>query len=505
MSGLPDKPSLGTYADPHEQSAIRALSDRLNDMEKKVLHLTDIDTHPHEQATTDAPTSYQLKETQLKEIHSRIEKEEKTRALLEQRMVKCIDAALVPIQSAIQDEANIRQTHLTNIQSTVRVLRSDMENEIPNRLKQMDGLKRQVAQTKDEVGKEVEERILAVEQLTSSLQDLQKTVERLKQDRTTSEEMIRRLVSDEGRARTSQLSMLQDCYNGMKQDTEAELKIVKQMVDARVRQRRQGDDELIHRMDEYALSNQQEQNNREALEASVKKELAEVKQQQKNEKTDASNFIQVGLQTLDNQIKNRLTIMEVNFTKEIGQSKSLCEGVEKRLSVLYEEMMRLKDRLPGFDMEALRASLEKAIEKEARDRTSSEEALKQQVEHLSVLVEPRAPELASMLDRHSVTKQEERPKPERPDFDLMTEIRSISMNHLEGNMRIWGGKDDYNMPAYSAQLSKPGSLLSQTSATPPEKHATQLEKQPEKRDPPTFTSWRASSTDRFGLTTAHTP
>lgn len=197
--------------------------------------------------------------------------------------------------------------------------------------------------------------------------------------------------------------------------------------------------------------------------------------------------------------------MEVNFTKEIGQSKSLCEGVEKRLSVLYEEMMRLKDRLPGFDMEALRASLEKAIEKEARDRTSSEEALKQQVEHLSVLVEPRAPELASMLDRHSVTKQEERPKPERPDFDLMTEIRSISMNHLEGNMRIWGGKDDYNMPAYSAQLSKPGSLLSQTSATPPEKHATQLEKQPEKRDPPTFTSWRASSTDRFGLTTAHTP
>jgi len=161
------------------------------------------------------------------------------------------------------------------------VLRSDMENEIPNRLKQMDGLKRQVAQTKDEVGKEVEERILAVEQLTSSLQDLQKTVERLKQDRTTSEEMIRRLVSDEGRARTSQLSMLQDCYNGMKQDTEAELKIVKQMVDARVRQRRQGDDELIHRMDEYALSNQQEQNNREALEASVKKELAEVKQQQK--------------------------------------------------------------------------------------------------------------------------------------------------------------------------------------------------------------------------------
>jgi len=367
-----------------------------------------------------------------------------------------------------------------------------MENDLPNRLKQMDGLKRQVAQTKDEVGKEVEERTLAVEQLTSSLQDLQKTVERLKQERSSSEEMIRRLVSDEGRARTSQLSMLQDCYNGMKQDTEAELKIVKQMVEARVRQRRQGDDELIHRMDEYALSNQQEHNHREALEASVKKELAEVKQQQKNEKADASNFIQVGLQTLDNQIKNRLSIMEVNFTKEVGQSKSLCEGVEKRLSVLCEEMMLLKDRLLGFDVEALRASLEKTIEKEVRDRTSSEEALKQQVEHLSVLVESRAPELASMLDRTSMTKQEERPKPERPDFDLMTEIRSISMNHLEGNMRIWGGKGDCNMPECSAQLSKPGSLLSQTSATPPEKHATQPEKQPEKRDPPTFPSWRAS-------------
>jgi len=468
--------------------------------ERVVPRLMDADTNPRERATADASTLYQLQE-----ISSRIDKEEKARVLSEQRMVKSIDVALVPIQAAIEDEANARQTHLTNIQSSIRVLRADMENDAPNRLKQIDGLKRQVVQTKEEVDKEVEERSLAVEQLTNSLQDLQKTVERLKQERYTSEEMIRKLILEEERTRISQLSVLQDCCNGIKHDMEAEMKVVKQTIETRVRQRRQGDDEIIRRMDECALSTEQEHNNHEALEASVKKELAEVKQLQKNERADVSNFVQVGLQTLDNQMNNRLAQVEVNLTKEIGQSKSLCEGVEKRLSVLFEEMAHLKDRTPlGFDEEALRTSVEKAqqaLEKEMRDRLTSEEALRQQVEHLSMLVEPRraVSESPSAFDQHSVTKQEQRSKPERSDFDLMKEVRSISMNHLQGNMRIWGGRSGHNTPG---QLSTPASSLLQPPAAQPENHAAQLEQ----HDPTKFTSaWRAPSADRYGLTTARTP
>lgn len=471
VGGFADKSCFGRYAEPNshyaepnDHSAIRVLQDRLNDVEfhmrdKVVPNLTDIDANPRERPHTDVSTSYQLQE-----LHSRIEKEEKARVLLDHRMVKSIDAALLPIQSAIQDEANVRQTHITNIQSSIRVLRSDVENDLPNRLKQMDGLKRQVAQTKDEIDKEVEERTVAIGELTSSLQDLQKTVERLKQERHGSEEMIHKLVSDEERARTSQLSLLHDFCNGMQHDIGAELKIVRQTIDARVRQRRQGDDELIRRMDEFTLSIEQEHKNCEALEASVKKELAEVKQLQKNERADMSNFIQIGLQALDNQMSNRLADVEVNITKGFGQSKSVCEGVEKRLSVLFDEVMHLKDRTPlGFDEEALKASVEKAlqaIEKEARDRSTSEEALRQQVEHLSELVEPRP-------DRFSVMKQEEQSKPDGPDFDLMSEIRSISMNHLQGTMRIWGGKSDNDKPAHPSMAPLPmeGSLPLQLSVT----------------------------------------
>jgi len=352
-------------------------------------------------------------------------------------------------------------------------------------------------QAKEEVDKEIEERTLSVEQLSSTMQDIQKAIERLKQEHSTSENMIRQLVSDEERARTSQLSMLQECCDIMKNDTEAELKVIKQTVDTRVRQRRQGDDELIRRMDEYAQSIEQEHNNREALEASVKKELAEMTQLQKHERDDVNNFIQVSLHALDNQINNRLANMKVSLTQELGESKRVCDGVEKRLSVLIEEMMHVKDHIPPrIDEEALRTSVEKAqraIEKEVHDRSASEEVLRKQFEYLSGLVEPRraASELASVsvADRHSVTKKDEQPNPEWQDSDLLRQVRLISMNHLQGNMRIWG-RDDNSL---RAPRSMSTSLVTNHTTT-------------ELHDPLSVTAdGRAPSADRFGLATAHNP
>jgi len=402
-------------------------------------------------------------------------------------------------------------------------LRSDMESDTPNQLKQLDGFKRLIAQMKEEIDKQAAEQTLSIQQVTSNLQDLQKTIERVKQEQSANDVSIRTLISEEARARTSQLAVLQDSCNGIKNDVETELKTLKQTMDARVRQRRQGDDELLRRMDEYALSIQQDHKNHEAFEALVKKELAEVKQSQKHERVDVNNIVQAGLQALDNQMNNRLALAEVNLTHEIGQAKSACEGVEKRLSVLFEEMIQLKDRtVPRFDEEVLRTSVERAqraIENEINARSSSEEVLRQQVDHLSALFESRhgtplvesrqgtsVPSVASDpnsgVDRHSVPKQVEQPKPQWQDSDLMKQVRSISTNHLQGNLRIWGRKDENSSMVEPA----PGSVLSESSATQLEKRASQAEKLAIEADNSSaFTSKvRALSADRFGLATGHT-
>merc|ERR1712007_369015 len=126
---------------------------------------------------------------------------------------------------------------------------------------------------------------------------------------------------------------------------------------------------------------------------------------------------------------------------------------------------------------------QRAIENEINARSSSEEVLRQQVDHLSALFESRhgtplvesrygtsvasvASDPNSALDRHSVPKQVEQPKPQWQDSDLMKQVRSISMNHLQGNLRIWGRKAD-NSSAFTSKE-------------------------------------RALSADRFGLATGHT-
>merc|ERR1712007_326540 len=178
------------------------------------------------------------------------------------------------------------------------------------------------------------------------------------------------------------------------------------------------------------------------------------------------------------------------------------------------EMIQLKERtVPRFDEEVLRTSVERAqraIENEINARSSSEEVLRQQVDHLSALFESRygtsvasvASDPNSALDRHSVPKQVEQPKPQWQDSDLMKQVRSISMNHLQGNLRIWGRKDDNSSMVEPA----PGSVLSESSATQLEKRASQAEKLAIEADNSSaFTSKeRALSADRFGLATGHT-
>merc|ERR1712007_353856 len=159
---------------------------------------------------------------------------------------------------------------------------------------------------------------------------------------------------------------------------------------------------------------------------------------------------------------------------------------------------------------------QRAIENEINARSSSEEVLRQQVDHLSALFESRhstplvesrygtsvASDPNSALDRHSVPKQVEQPKPQWQDSDLMKQVRSISMNHLQGNLRIWGRKDDNSSMVEPA----PGSVLSESSATQLEKRASQAEKLAIEADNSSaFTSKEcALSADRFGLATGHT-
>merc|ERR1711945_86226 len=160
---------------------------------------------------------------------------------------------------------------------------------------------------------------------------------------------------------------------------------------------------------------------------------------------------------------------------------------------------------------------QRAIENEINTRSSSEEVLRQQVDHLSALFESRhgtplesrqgtsVPSVASDpnsgVDRHSVPKQVEQPKPQWQDSDLMKQVRSISTNHLQGNLRIWGRKDENSSMVEPA----PGSVLSESSATQLEKRASQAEKLAIEADNSSaFTSkGRALSADRFGLATGH--
>merc|ERR1712007_421727 len=120
----------------------------------------------------------------------------------------------------------------------------------PSRCKQIEGIRRFVVKTKEDIDKEIAIRELDFQNFSTSIRELRKATEHVKQEHASKEELIRKLILEEERVRVLQISKVEESCSRCRWDMEAELKSFKETVDARVKQRREDDDVLLHRVDE---------------------------------------------------------------------------------------------------------------------------------------------------------------------------------------------------------------------------------------------------------------
>jgi len=225
-----------------------------------------------------------------------------------------LEVSLSPMQASlkeIRDEGNVRWTSISNLQLVVDGLRKDMESLVPSRCKQIESIRRFVVKTKEDIEKEIALRELDFQNFSTSIRELRKAAENVKQEHASNEELIRKLVLEEARVRVSQISKVEETCSRCRWDMEAELKSFKQTVDARVRQRREDDDALLHHVDEKTKA---QASNHAGLETWIQKELHDWRQFQKNEKLEVNNFMQTMVARMNSQIGN----LELNLV-HVGQ------------------------------------------------------------------------------------------------------------------------------------------------------------------------------------------
>merc|ERR1712137_1241287 len=374
----------------------------------------------------------------LKEIHSRVDQEEKARALIEQRVTKTLDAALLPLQRSIEDEGNLRQTSFSGIQSAIRALRVDMEADTAGRFKQIDGFKRLLAQRKEEADKERAEIVVAHDFLERNTQEFFRNMERFKQERISSEETLRKLVLEEERMRTSQTLGMQESLKTVRHDLESEARATKQAIETRVRHWRQYDDELLHRVNECVASATHERNNREAFETAITQELNDWKQLYHGVKKDMKELMQQGLQVFVTKLSDQMTQIQVPLQKEIRDCKLKYDGLEQRITSLVQvgvgsgENGRVHHAIEDEFETSLRNAWQSVAEGARRD--VSDELLSQQIKPTFMALESPNFVFTSAAIEHPQQKDETQPK-----FDLLEEVRVLAQKHLEGNISIWGG------------------------------------------------------------------
>jgi len=299
---------------------IRTISERVNKMESHIQGVLPL------HAAADSAFIFQLNEARC-----RIEQEEKARVLWGQQLVKSHDAALLPLHTLIEDEKKVRQTGFSNLQSMIHSLRADVDMELSRHSKQIEALKRVVTQMiKEDVDSEKAERTPAHQFMRSSIQNFFHRIEHLKQECISNEEMTRKLLLDEERARTSQLATIQEGFKGWKQEVEVELKNLKEVTEHRL-WHRQGDADLLRHVDEVTSLFQQERINHEVFEASLKKEMLELKELQQHECQNVKTSLNRGLQTISGKMEDRIMRIQLHFKEEIEQCRFTCQGLEVRI------------------------------------------------------------------------------------------------------------------------------------------------------------------------------
>merc|ERR1712137_572478 len=291
---------------------IRAISERVNKMESQI------------QLHTAAHSALGL---QLNEARGRIEHEEKARVLWGQQLVKSHDAALLPLQTLIQDEKKVRQTGCSHLQSILHTLRADVDAELSGQSKQIEGLKRVVTQMKEDVDKENAERTLAHQFMRSGIQSFCHKVERLKQECISNDEMTRKLLLEEEHVRASQLATLQEGFKGLKKEVE--------VLENRFRHR-QEDADLLRHVDEVSSLFQEERMNHEVFEASLKKEMHELKELQQHECQNVKTSMHRSLQTISGKMEDHLVRIKLQFKEEIEQCRIKCQGFEERIQGIVQ-------------------------------------------------------------------------------------------------------------------------------------------------------------------------
>jgi len=275
--------------------------------------------------------------------------------------------------------------------------------------------------------KETAIRMLDSQKFSTSIGELNHAVELVKQEHASNKELIRKLLLEEQRVRVLQISKVQESCSSCRWDMEAELRSLKQVVDARVKQRRDDDKTLLFQATAQAT-------NCVGFETSLKKELHDWKQMQQNEKLEGNNF----MQAVAAQMNNQAIWLETNFEnmrRILDQHKMAYEAFEKQRTHTEGSEIDKSKNLIHPEEGSMRRALQETLwclEKEVCDRMSNEEWLRQELGHVSLLVQPRQHiGRNSQPPRGQIANQFE--------AKLLEKVRSLSQNVLQTKNHCGGG------------------------------------------------------------------
>jgi len=468
--------------EPHEKS----LQEEVHAIMTNVMHQVDEAANQIRNEITPRLTNLEMKScehvsadaglaSQIKETCNRIEKEENARASLERRLVKSLDAALLPLQTSISNEARVQMTNFTNLQSAVHVLRLDMESESVETIKEVQSLRRHLSQMEEDASRGTQEQLLSHDRLRASVREIQQTIEHMKREHISHEEMTRKLALEDERVRGLEVSALSDEYHKLKHDINVETRNINQNMDMLARQQRQGVDELFSLLDDYTAF-VAEGHNREVTETSrVQNELNDWREFHQKER----QHLQHALDNVEKQLHNEIGCVRVQVAKDVDQCKMTCDALQRRIeSDLHQHrsiMQFSEESTDGADSnellvqnhscpEALTTLLKQVVsyvEKDARSREATGQGLNGQLKGFSFPLEDRSTKQPASKVEEVVAKVEVvpklevvpkvdippkievaprvevGPKVERPENDFLEQVRSLTQKHLEGNLNIW--------------------------------------------------------------------
>jgi len=336
----------------------------------------------------------------------------------------------------------------------------DLESETSDRTKQYDVLSRTNVHLKQVIDKEVLDRAGSYTQLESSVREVQQLLEKLKHDRALAEDTIRNGFLQEESSHSAQVAGLQDAITTLRHDLEEEMRLLKQMTDNKVRERRQVEDDMSRRLLECLSAVESQKSIRESFEVSVRSQFADAWHEHLHEKHEITNWVRRSMHSLENQIAQQLGDLKTFIDSDVGFRRHAIESLEKRVQDLFDhDEIEARDRAQGDD-EVMRVATQarQVMEKEVRDRRLFEEQVRQQTLDLNAafdqhrqfmheqhenqvkLADKTLFEIMKKLDDVSVTQREfsvqhEQCRSLRTD-DMITELQDHNDRHVDRHEQL---------------------------------------------------------------------